>query len=84
MYGLVRGFVFGFVLILVGMCIGGDGHAAAAIISGLFGWIFRYPVFATVLIIGAGLGIYIGHERAIDRMGERDKAIYRARIKSGG
>jgi hypothetical protein len=83
-YGLVRAFFSGGVLILIGMCIGGDAHQAAFIVSGIFGWLFSSPLLAGGLILGSALGIWIGHERAITRLGERDMATYRARIKAGG
>ena len=66
------------------MCIGGDAHQAAAIVSGVFGWIFSSPILATGLILGTVFGCWIGHERAIARLGEREMAAMRSRIKTGG
>jgi uncharacterized membrane protein len=83
-YGLVRAFFFGFILVLVGMCIGGDGHQAAAVVSGLFGWAFRYPVFTAVLIVGIIVGRWIGRERAVDHLGEYEKAGIRRAIETSG
>jgi hypothetical protein len=83
-YGPVRNIVVGFALILAGMTIAGDGHQAGSIIGHIFGPLFGHPVVAGVLIVGVLLGLWIGRERAVDHLGEYEKAGIRRAIETGG
>lgn len=73
-----------FVLILIGMTIGGDGHQAASIVSHIFSPLMHHPVISTVLVIGVVIGCWAGHERAIARIGEAEMKEVRQAIKIGG
>lgn len=84
MYGLVRVFFFGSIFVLLGMTIAGDGHQAGSIVGHIFGLLFSRPVIAVAVIAGILFGAWIGRERAVDHLGEYEKAGIRKAIETGG
>lgn len=80
----MRAVFFGFIFVLIGMTIAGDGHQAGSIVGRIFGLFFSRPVIAIVLIIGILVGAWIGRERTVDHLGEYEKACIRKAIETGG
>jgi hypothetical protein len=83
-YRTLRGALIAFALVLAGMCIGGDSHAAASIVSHMFSWIFDYPVPAVIGIFCLLIGLWLGGDRAVDQLVEYERAGLRKGIEVGG
>jgi hypothetical protein len=83
-YGTVKSVFFGFILLLIGMTIGGDGHQAGSVIGHIFGPLFGHPFISAVLIGGIAVGVWIGREGTVDQLGEYEKAGIRKAIETGG
>lgn len=84
MYGTVRIAGIGFIFVLLGMTIAGDGHQAGSIIGHIFGPLFGHPFISAVLIAGIAVGCWIGKERTVDQLGEYEKAGIRKAVETGG
>jgi hypothetical protein len=73
-----------FVVLLAGMVIGGGAHLAASIVSHIFGVVFHYPLFSVIAIAGIAIGLWIGRDQAVYRIGEYEKQEIRQAIEQGG
>lgn len=74
----------GFIFVLLGMTIAGDGHQAGSIIGHIFAPLAGHPFIAAVLFGGILVGRWIGKERAVDHLGEYEKAGIRKAIETSG
>jgi hypothetical protein len=56
-------------VLFLGMIIGGDAHLVASIISHVVHAIFHFPLLAVGLLAGTVIGLWLGGDYALRRLG---------------